>query len=347
MNEVLLVSDHGDPQRLRHRCFGLNPLLRYLKEEGIASEPFLERASLSSDALRSPEQSIGPAQEIGLTFDVYEAIGIPELGLRLGPRYHLSSYGVLGLAAISSPNLTECYRVILQNILLTWTFFQVKITRDNDSAFLQMDAIRDLGASTQFMIDRDLSAAWCIACEALGEPMPLRYVEFKHQQPGYAAVYEEVFQCPVRFAADHNRFCFDQRWLDQPLPQAELETSQVFGKECQKIAKSLQASENFTELVRHIILSKTHLVNLDAVSESINITPRTLQRKLAQEGTSFNELLKDVRVNIASEFLLTTRLSVEQIADRMGYHDSAAFSNAFKKMAGVTPKIFRNKKTSA
>lgn len=335
-------SDHGDPQQLRHFVYGLNPLLSYLREIGRDPLPYLERAGIPPEALNSSEHSISPAQEIGLTLDVYQSVGRPELGLIMGPRYHLSSYGMLGLAAKSSATLADCYRVVLGNILLTWTFFEVTVYDKGQHAYLQMDPIRDLGEAIQFMIDRDLSAAWGIACDALGQTLPLTGVEFRHKQPDYASTYEAVFGCPVRFGADYNRFQFDAKWLAHPLPEAEPDTSRVFTDQCQNIARSLSSGDSFSEHIRYFLLdTQQSTPSLETVSRATNTSPRTIQRRLAAEGTNFQEVLNNVRVNLASEFLLTTSLSIEKIAEKLGYSDAAAFSNGFKRMTGKTPSSFR------
>jgi AraC-like DNA-binding protein len=336
-------SDHGDPQQLRHFGYGLNPLLGFLRQAGHDPQVYLEQAGIPKEALHSLEKSISPSQEIGLTSSVYESLGLPQLGLLIGPKYHLSSYGLLGLAAQSSATLAECYRIILDNILLTWTYFKTSVYTEEKLAFLQMDPIRDLGNCMQFMIDRDLSAAWVIACEALGTRLPLSAVEFRHCPPNYAALYNELFDCPVTFGAQYNRWCFDAEWLHHPLPAAEPDTSRIFSAQCRQIAQSLQQGNSFVEHIRYFLLDASQSPpSLETVSHATNMAPRTIQRRLAAEGTNFQEVLNEVRVNLASEFLLTTSMSLDGIAEKIGYSDAAAFSNAFKRKTGSSPGKFRS-----
>lgn len=335
-------SDHGDPQQLRHFGYGLNPLLGYLREIGRDPQPFLERAGIPLEALSSVDYSITPSQEIGLTLDVYQSLNTPELGLIIGPRYHLSSYGMLGLAAKSSATLADCYRVILGNILLTWTYFEVTVYDEGEHAYVEMNPLRDLGQCMQFMIDRDLSAGWCIASDALGKQLPLTAVEFRHNRPQYADAYETLFKSPVSFGAERNRYRFDATWLNHALPEAAPETSRVFTNQCRSIAQSLQARNSFAEHIRYFLMdSEQNPPSLETISRATNTSPRTIQRRLSAEGTHFQEVLDDVRLNVASEFLLTTSLSMEKIAEKLGYSDAAAFSNAFKRMTGTTPSAFR------
>lgn len=338
-----IESDHGDLQQLRHLVFGLNPLLSYLREQGMNPGPFLERAVIPRDALTSTEKSFAPAQEIGFTTDVYNALSTPELGLLVGPRYHLSSYGMLGLAAISSENLLECFRIFLDNIQLTWTYFKVSVYDNGKCGYLEMEPVRDLGSCLQFMIDRDLSAAYRIACDALGQTMPLTSVEFRHDQPDYAERYQNLFGCPIHFGSRRNRLCFDAKWLYAELPEAEPGTSRIFANQCSDIVRKLKRSNSLVEHIRYLLLANDHVTpTLEAISKSAHVSARTLQRRLAAEGTTFQEVLNDVRVNVASEFLVTTSSSIESISEQLGYSDATAFSHAFKRLTGLTPSAFRN-----
>ena len=208
-----------------------------------------------------------------------------------------------------------------------------------------MDRVRDLGESIQFMIDRDLSAAWFIANEALDQELPLLSVEFKHAGTAYSNAYEEVFHCQAVFNAPHNRIGFDKSWLEHPLAKSEPETSRIFSAQCKEIVSSLTKEFSFTELVRYLLInSSREAPSLETIASKLNTTSRTIQRKLVAEKTSFQGLIDDVRMNVSTEYLLTTRLSIEEIAERVGYSDTAAFSNAFKRWTGAAPSGFRNRR---
>jgi AraC-like DNA-binding protein len=84
--------------------------------------------------------------------------------------------------------------------------------------------------------------------------------------------------------------------------------------------------------------------SLGRIAESLFMTPRTLQRKLAKENTNFQHLLDEVRANPSVELLLQTDKSIEQIGNRLGFYDTAAFSKAFKRWKGVAPKLYRKQK---
>lgn len=337
-----IESDHGEPQSLRHLLYGLHPLIGWLKEQGVDHQPFLKLADIPGEALSQPDYTITPSQEIRFIQAVYEELKRPYLGLQIGPLYHLSSYGMLGLAAMTSSNLYNCFKVILEYIVLTWTYFRTSLYVENDTAYLQMDPVRDLGDTLRFMIDRDLSAAYRIAIEALGHELPLTCVEFKHESTRHRDKYEEVFHCPASFSAANNRFGFSREWLEHALAQSDPETSRIFTTQCQQIAAKLKIKQSFSEHIRyHLISSSQETPSLESISRKLNTTRRTIQRKLAKENISFQELLDDVRISVSTEYLTTTTLTIEEVSNRVGYSDAAAFSNAFKRWKGVSPNAFR------
>ena len=81
--------------------------------------------------------------------------------------------------------------------------------------------------------------------------------------------------------------------------------------------------------------------SVERVAGYLSVTPRTLQRRLKSEGTSYKTLLEDVRYNIATRYLLDSRASLTILADMLGYSELAAFSNAFKTKTGLSPRQWR------
>ena len=82
-------------------------------------------------------------------------------------------------------------------------------------------------------------------------------------------------------------------------------------------------------------------LTFEQLAARLNISPRTLRRRLEQEGTTFQELLAKVRSTLAKELLLTGKLSVEQVSERLGYSDAGSFYHAFKRWTGKPPSAFR------
>jgi AraC-like DNA-binding protein len=225
---------------------------------------------------------------------------------------------------------------------MTWTYMHWSLRAADEVAIIALRKQRDLGGCHQYMIDRGLAASYTIAAEALGKRLPLIEVNVAQPEPGYAQAYAEFFGCPVNFGAPTNDFRFAASFLNEPLLQSETASARVFAAQCERICAELERGGSFAELIRqHLVQLPNQLASLETIAERLCTTPRTIQRKLAVEDTSFKELLEDVRKNLSLEYLQATELSVEDIALRLGYADAPSFSHAFKRWTGKSPRSAR------
>lgn len=328
---------------IRHLVFGLNPLIAVLREHKIKIEPLLRESGISRKMLSNPESQLAPEKELTFWTLAAEALGGGPIGLELGRRYHCSTYGVLGLAILTSTNLKQAVETIFENVAMTWTFFALKASIGRGEAKLAFIRERDLGPVFRFMSDRGIAAGYTMFSEALGEYFPLRYVQFMYDSPRDKQLYEDLFQCPVHFGRDCNLICFDEEWMYRRLPQAEESTHRIFSAQCRQVTRSLAVKVRFSEIVRYNLLKDLARYSyLENIAQTLSLSPRTIQRKLAQEQTSFTVLVEDVRLNLSLEYLTGTQLSVGEIAKRLGYGDTASFSHAFTRWVDKSPSDYRS-----
>lgn len=327
---------------IRHLIFGLNPLIEHLEENDVDVGALLDQAKIPRRELKNPRYQLTSSQELCFTEAALSALERPDLGLDLGQQYHVSSYGMLGLAALTSENLYDAFALVFKYIQMTWSYMNISLETSDDTAMLIISKAHDLGNCYHYMMERDLVAAMLFASEIRGETLPLRQVNFSHACPDYNNRYAEVFGCDVHFDCDRNMVEFDPDFLRRPLPQAAEETSKIYEQQCQLICDYLEVEGSFTEKVRFQLIRSPQLIcNLDILAERMFTTPRSVQRKLASEGTTFKALVEEIRRNIALEYLHQGNMLIEDIAERLGYSDAASFSHAFKRWTGKSPSATR------
>ncbi len=343
-----IQSNLDELSRVRHLVHGLHPLISWLKENDLDYLGFLQEAGIPESALEDPEFKIMPSQELGFYAAACRELSHADLGLIIGPRYHISTYGMLGLAAMTAPNVYQCYHRFFDHIVMTWTYFRFTLYEDGAWGVLEMEPLRDLGDAYTFMRDRDISAAYGIACEALGRRLPLVRVDLKQKSSDYEEQYTNIFKAPIKFNAEREAIVFEKEWLDAPLHRADPATSNVFASQCERISAALRNEYNLTEHIRTLVLNwEDAPKTLEEVADVLHITPRTIQRKLSAAGTSYKELVEEVRTNTAIEYLRSTDMSIEAIGAAVGFADSSSFSHAFKRATGKTPSAFRAGPTSS
>lgn len=342
---MLITTDPKTPA-FSHRAYGLNPFISLVREFGLDPLPLLESAGIAAEALEKPDYTLSADQELEFMELSLQAISQPDLGLRCGPRYHLAFYGTLGLAAMTSANLMEAFRVMFKNVPMTWTYLHWELRTENGLGIIRPEKLRDLGGCYQYMIDRGLTAVYTIACDALGFRMPLIEVNICQPRPSYAESYTEAFQCPVNFDAPVDDMRFEEAYLYEALQQTEIDSARIFGAQCESICTKLTENDSFSEVIRqHLWQLPDQMASLEAIAERLHTTPRSIQRKLASEHTSYHDLVENVRRNLAIEYLRTTGLTVTEIAQRLGYADAPSFGHAFKRWTGNSPGSLRQQIT--
>jgi AraC-like DNA-binding protein len=165
---------------------------------------------------------------------------------------------------------------------------------------------------------------------------------FEHAPPDYQASYGEPFDCPLYFNAHDNAFAFDRRWLDQPLPLADVITHQAMAERCRKQNTEFTGRQAWLGRIRQLLGAQLNAApGLEGLAEQMKCSARTLRRHLKDLGCSYQELLDELRFEQAKQMLCEDQLPIYRIAEALGFSETASFRHAFVRWSGVTPSQFR------
>jgi AraC-like DNA-binding protein len=341
----VLAATHRKSPPTRHLIQGLNPLLWTLRGLDIDPAPLLSKAKIPSSALTQQNYHLSAEQELSFTQQAVELLDQPALGLKMGSAYHLPAYGILGMAIMTSDNLVNAAKTLFNYIVMTWTYMHWSLSEDNGVAIINLKPLRELGGCNQYMVDRGLIASYLIFKEGLGQELPLLEVNVMQKKPIHSERYSELFNCKINFDCQSNNYKFDAKYLYTQFLQADQNANAIYSVNCEKTCKLLQEVVSFTDLIRyHILESENYQNSLDTIADKMFLTPRTIQRKLSKEGSSFKKILEEARCSLAVDFLQTTPITIEDIASKLGYNDASAFSHAFKRWTGKSPRDYRSGK---
>lgn len=311
-------------------------------ERGVDAAACLRGSGITLRILRDPYAEIEARQELAVVRNVVRLLGRePALGLEAGRRYHLTAYGIWGYALLASRTLRSALDVALRYLDLTYAFCRFAAESRADELRVVIDGAAVPDDCRQFLVERDTAAAVALHRELFHDPIPLRRVEFGFPAPPYAARFREYFAGPVAFGRPTAGFAIDAAWADRPLPQANEQTARVCEEQCRVLLDRRRGPARVAERVRHALLRPGAAASLDAVSTALGMAPRTLHRHLAAEGTSFRRLVSEVREALAEE-MLAQRMTVEEVAERLGYAEPASFIHAFRRWKGVPPGAYRS-----
>jgi AraC-like DNA-binding protein len=330
---------------ISHHIKALPPAVQAMQAMGYTAEQCLAGTGLHPQDMVNPGEihNFTLEQEFRFHRNLLQLNEDPLLGLKLGSSYTLDKYGLLGFAFLSAPTLRHAMTILHSYGPLSFTLFRIEFQTAGATAILRFSRKeiipQDLLA---FYTDRDLAAALLGGQGFLPEPLSLLSVAVIHGASHLEREYESFFGCPVSFGAAHSELRFDATILDAPMPQRDADTSAFCQQQCQLLLARMSKSSGFVDRVRQLIVARPgYFPDIDYIAEKLNMTSRTLRRKLTAEGSSYQAILCELRYQLAQDYLGTSSLPIEEIAVLLGYSSPGNFTNAFKRWHGSSPRQFR------
>jgi AraC-like DNA-binding protein len=314
-------------------------LLRYGTDLGVAPRACLRGTGLSPAELEDPRAEITAGQELAIVANLVAALGdVPGLGLGAGLRYGLQTYGIFGFAVLSSANLREAIAVAERFRELAYALVDVHLEMADGEVRIRLDAAAAPSEVRRFVIERDAAAITLIQRELFAEPVPLSAVTLAFEPPAELDPYLRTFGVLPEFGAAANLLVLDAALLDLPLPRASEFAAAQCQAQCQVLMDRRRRRVGVAGQVREALLADPHgMAGQAEVAAALNVSVRTLRRRLADEHTSFRAIVNETRMLLAQELLSTGQLTIEGVADRLGYAEASSFIHAFTRWSGVAP----------
>lgn len=330
------------------RASALSGYQRLLSSFGVNVAALLARLSLPADYLDRPDLMIPMETKVELLELGAQLSGCEHFGLRLAQQQNISSLGALGLLLQQSATLRDALETITSSIGQTVQGLEVWLEEDGEQARLcSRYAFAGPSAQSRQHCDNLLAGGLNAIQFLLNEPLPLLAVYLCGPAPSSAkglAPYQALFQCPLHFEQDANAIAFLRSFLDRPIAGANPAMRGIIDAFLKK--KQLDSfQEQLLWTITNLLPRGT--VSLETVAASVDMAPRTLQLRLRQQGTSFQQLLDRARVEQVCTYMLEGDLSLTEIAERVGYSQLSALTRAFKRIMGASPQAWRRQQPSS
>lgn len=287
-----------------------------------------------------------------LTFDqilrlfdaAYRAVNDPAFGIRLGESVQYHSLDLLGQLVATSRDLQQALDQLFQFKDLVAPFIHFTLSFNGKVAVLGF-VIDSTIFKGNHSLYQDLVATTIVSiANALTEKdLRLKEVRFAHARPTYAAEYDHVFKAPLAFDCARNEILFDRDQLREPLLTSYPEYHHRMQALARDKLRSLEVGQSLEEKISGYVSKNlgTCSTHLEDVADHFNMTPRTLQRKLKQEGTSFVAVRDRCRHARALRDLGDPAVEIDTLAEVLGFSDTSNFYHAFKRWEGVSPGHYR------
>ncbi len=318
-------------------------LTRLAAERGLGLDACLRGTGIDAGSLANPTTEITSSQELQLIRNLLAGLGpVPGLGLDAGLRYHLSTYGIWGFALLSSPTFRSAAEIAVRYLDLSYAFARYRLESVGKDLMIILDDSEVPEDIRQFLVERDFAAWANAAWEMRPGGFPAKHAQFRFPRPDYAWRFDKL--CGVRpaFDAPLNAVLISAADLDAPLPQANPLMARMCEEQCRQLLAKRRVLSGFSGQIRDRLLRNPgEMPSLDAVAAELHMAPRSLRRRLDEEGTSYRALVDEVRQTLAEELLLSAHMKLSEIAGRLGYTEPAAFISAFKRWKGMSPTAYR------
>jgi len=318
-------------------------IVRAAAAHGVTANCLYAAVRLDPSVLLDPDNRIPFAQLVALYEKAADLSGDTNFGLHVGESVNPSAFDVVGYCAINSPTLGAAFTRVARYHSI-WT----------DGALFTLESSGDTSAVVYRYVDRTIGehrqdsemtlATVATLCRNIATPdfVPTA-VEFQHDAPPDTSEHQRLFRCAIEFRAPANKLWFASRFLSFPIAKADPSLCVLLDRHAEELLAKFPPRDSLVDQVRNIITGELRGgdPSLERVADQLGFTPRTLQRKLQELGASHNELLDQMRRQLAMRYLREREMAICEVAYLLGFSESSSFHRAFKRWTGVTPKEFR------
>jgi AraC-like DNA-binding protein len=267
--------------------------------------------------------------------------GCQHLGLLIGQQNDLQSLGLVGLLAKYSPDVRTALRSLVNFMHLHVRGAATSLETSPDSASLSYEIYQPGAEATDQIGDGALATIFNMMRTLCGPGWKPSEVRFAHRKPDDVQPFRSFFRAPLVFDTEQNAVVFAADWLNHRLPLADPELRRLLLKQIDALEN--KHGDDLPGQVRSVLRTAllTGHASSDQIAALFSIHSRTLSRRLNGFSTSFQELVDEIRFEIARQLLEDSRMEVSQIAITLDYADASAFTRAFRRWSGTTPAQWR------
>lgn len=317
-----------------------------IEEAGLAWGPLAARAGVPDDLTRDPEGVVTGAQEMRLQ-QVFVAATrhLPGVWFRMGLRYRLMSYGPLGLAVLSADTFGAGLRRMTTFLALTYSLIEYSLVEvDGEVVAVTADDAQTPPELREFTQERALGSATRFLADIHPGLNPIARIETVLDDGHGRDECADVLGIPVTFGAPVTRWILKPGVAHAALPMASPLLEETYGRLCARLIEEAQVGDEVVgRLYALLVRAARSYPTAPEACRMLGLSERTLYRRLAAQGLTFASVLDQVREQRAGYLLDNTRMSVELVAEALGFAETASFSRAFKRWKGLSPLRYRRR----
>jgi AraC-like DNA-binding protein len=327
-------------------------LLDFAVSKGADRRMLIERSRICPDDLEDQDNRIPLANYLALLKAGIELCNEPALSLLFGEAVRLQDISLVGLIGVAFDNVESVRRQVNRYAPLTLdaddagTEEAGEFVRENGDVWLKSTS--DIYIANPLLTEAAFARSVCGA-RSLVASLPNfanlsfpKAIRFTHAEPSYRAEYDRIFGVPLFFGSHMNALLIDESFLNMRLPRTNPYLSEILSARAEELLKSLESSKTTRGRVESLLMPILHTgeASMDTIARKLCVSRQTLFRRLKAEGLTFEQVLDELRHRLALHYLNGKKASVNQTAYLVGFSEPAAFSRAFKRWTGSSPRMY-------
>lgn len=334
------------PDEKIHPVAKLATIVEALAAEGVTLHDALRSIQLDASALSSPQTRVSLNQIIACCRNALSLSQDPLFAYHAGLRFHASTQGMYGFAILSSTDHRKTMKLAIEYHRLATPLADIAFREEsgrgvwiiNPAPYPEIDA-----PLYRFLVDMRLGIHISLHRDVMGPSFAPAEIHLRYGPPADAQRYGAAFGCPVLLGQSDNRLFFDATWLSDTAQLGNQITNSLVLRLCDELLDDFQLRTGVSGKVRDALVpALDRPKRLDAVARDLKMSPRTLRRRLQEERKTFQGVLDELRMYVAVKYLRDTALTIEDIADAVGFSDGASFRHAFHRWTQTSPQEFRS-----
>lgn len=309
-------------------------------ELGVDLAKWLHTSGLKEQDLADPAFLI-PIEKFGdLVTAAIAQSGEPGFGVLAGCRLIPSSHGVVGMAAAASASIREAMQIVERFVCLRTGVIDIRTRVANGAFEVLFEPVLGLGSASNSVSEIAMVAVKNIADALILHGSACTSVGFSFPEPSHSAMVRDIFGCQVQYSQGCSSLYFSLSAVEENAPRYDALVLAEAVRFCTDEFKKLRSNKSASARLEGVILEcSPSFPTLIHCARLLGMTPRTLHRRLIDEGTSYREVAESVRHRMALE-LLRKKVTVKEVAYLLGYMDMANFRRAFKRWENVVPSAW-------
>ncbi|WP_170135521.1 AraC family transcriptional regulator [Nannocystis exedens] len=310
---------------------------------GVDVDALLAAVGLDRAAAEDADLALAPAQRNALWREALVRSRDPALALHAAEIIPWGTFDVVDYVVAQAPSLGEGLAALARYFRIIRPDFNLAFEADASGGRLSLDLPPTFAGvqpyTTEFTLGCTI-ARFRRLTEATWSP---EAIDFKYAAPGHRDEYARVFQCPLRFDADATVVHFSRAALDLRQPRADALLRPVLERAAADVLARMPPAPRLTAQLRQVLSEELRggSPTLEHVARRLAVSPRTLNRRLQAENTSFQQQLAELRCELARGYLENPRISIAEVAYLLGFSEPSAFHRAFKRWTGHSPQAWR------